>query len=111
LEENKTTHSTQPQFFNQPTYQTGKEEAQGSDMYLKILIDENNQLKRDVRELTETLSKFRKGIGSKKRRILNELVSLIATKNSFDERYVEEVTKCPYRQGTMESMISNSKVN
>ena len=85
----QTSHHTQPHFFNQPTYQAPNRkdsESKGSDIYLKVLIDENNQLKRDVKELTEVLNKFRKGIGNKKRRILNEIVSLISTKNSFDKR-------------------------
>lgn len=107
-----TSHHNQPTFYNQPHYlgATQKEpEGQNPNIYLKVLIDENSQLKKELREMTEMVSKFRKGIGSKKRQILNELMNLISTKNTFEERYVSEVTTCPYRVGhTNDSRISNN---
>ena len=119
LEENRlheqTSHTNQPQFFNQPNYQTptpqeGK--SAESNMYLKVLIDENNQLKKELKEMSELMLTFKRGIGSKKRRILNEIMSLVQTKNAFDERYISEVSRCPYKiQSTIESRISNSVIN
>lgn len=90
-------HSNTPQFFNQPNYQNPASENHGNNIYLKVLIDENNQLKRELKEMTEVLGKHRKGVGNKKRMILNEIMSLISTKNTFEERYVSEISKCPYQ--------------
>jgi hypothetical protein len=108
-------HQNQPHFYNQPHFQSssqGNPDAQSSNIYMKVLIDENNLLKKELKEMTEMVGKLRKGVGSKKRQILNEIMNLVSTKNAFEERYVSEVSTCPYKSHVKyDSKISNSVLN
>jgi hypothetical protein len=65
-------------------------------------MEENSKLKRENELLMEQLMKVKKGIGNKKRRILNEIASLICTKNTFESRYVSEISECPYKEVVLE---------
>lgn len=102
-------HTNHPHFYNQPHYQmppNAPGNAQNSDVYVKMIFDENAKLKKEVEILTLKLGKLKKGVGNKKRRILNELASLICTKNAFESRFVSEITACPYKEVVIEKTVN-----
>lgn len=104
-----TSHANHPYFYNQPHYQLpgmGQASAENQDMYVKIIFDENAKLKKEIEILNEKFIKLRKNVGNKKKRILNEIASLIRTKNSFESRFVSEITQCPYKEVVIEKNIS-----
>ena len=98
-----------PHFYNQPNYQmpgftnkNGKE----SSFYINFIMEENSNLKKENLILIEKLKKLKKGVGNKKRRILNEIANLISTKNSFESRFVSEITQCPYKVVGIEKTVT-----
>ena len=103
-------HSNHPHFYNQPHYQMpgGTEPVRGDEnnLYVKLLIEENNKLKKEVEIMSERFEKLKKGVGNKKRKILNEIVSLICTKNAFESRFVSEITQCPYKEVIIEKNVT-----
>jgi SMC interacting uncharacterized protein involved in chromosome segregation len=80
--------------------------APNSDVYIKMIFDENAKLKKEIEILNAKLGKLKKSVGNKKRRILNEMASLIATKNAFESRFVSEITHCPYKEVVIEKTVN-----
>jgi hypothetical protein len=104
-----TSHTNHPHFYNQPHYQMPNGQPgsnQNSDVYIKMIFDENAKLKKEVEILTAKFTKLKKGVGNKKRRILNEIASLISTKNAFESRFVSEITQCPYKEVVIEKNVT-----
>ena len=102
-------HTNLPHFYNQPHYQMPRGSHggnQNSDVYIKMIFDENAKLKKEIEVLNERLVKLKKNVGNKKRRILNEMASLICTKNAFESRFVSEITQCPYKEVIIEKTIN-----
>lgn len=84
----------------------GQGPPENQDMYVKIIFDENAKLKKEIEILKLKLQKLKKNVGNKKKRILNEIASLIRTKNAFESRFVSEITQCPYKEVVIEKNFS-----
>ena len=109
-------HANHPYFYNQPHYNLqGNESARAggeeSNVYIKLIIKENEKLKSEIEILQEKLERTVKGVGLKKRKILNEIVALISTKNSFESRFVSEITHCPYKETVIEKTVTERVYN
>ena len=85
----------------------GPNRNKNSDIYIKMVMEENIKLKKEIEILTEKFKKLKKNVGNKKRRILNEIASLISTKNMFESRFVSEITQCPYKEVVIEKNVTD----
>ena len=88
-----------------PGYPQGN--SKDSGVYFNFVMEENVKLKKENELLIEKLTRLRKGVGTKKRRILNEIANLICTKNAFESRFVSEITQCPYREVVVEKNVTD----
>lgn len=81
--------------------------AKTPNFYVNLIVEENTKLKKENELLIEKMKRLKKNVGNKKRRILNEIANLICTKNSFESRFVSEITQCPYREVVVEKNITD----